>query len=351
MVQPVYGRTVTASSRGTRGRHSTSDLPAIPTTLAPGFHHGIGAPILPPLQPHLSHTPVPYEAYESEHLEPSHPPDTVYDPYLHAPTIRPRIPYRSAAQEPILEFNGLPRQIGVEFFYQMVGAAPHDSSCSTHGYSHADFSVSSSKPYIGRPIDRVCEGDRAFEGDRGLGEEHERVQALHIEGKAYEGGNDGGDGGDDGEDEGEDVGDEEQPVPMAHASGFDERPRHGKWKGLIGSFMSMMRKISGSRNKRLDVAREIGPADGGLVDPELIPLYCGHVVGSIWRGQFRIYYVTVINLLNLFVLSRGSLKCRSRYMALTWWDLTDAQVRSLAAGTLEMSKPCKIYALKDSTMC
>ncbi|KAI5671292.1 hypothetical protein M9H77_11656 [Catharanthus roseus] len=38
----VEGRLVTASSRGVRGRHSTSDLPVTPTPLAPGFHHGTG---------------------------------------------------------------------------------------------------------------------------------------------------------------------------------------------------------------------------------------------------------------------------------------------------------------------
>ncbi|KAI5666738.1 hypothetical protein M9H77_16591 [Catharanthus roseus] len=38
----------------------------------------------PPLQPHLSHIPVPYKSYGSRH-PPSHPPNTVYDPYLHAP--------------------------------------------------------------------------------------------------------------------------------------------------------------------------------------------------------------------------------------------------------------------------
>ncbi|KAI5677449.1 hypothetical protein M9H77_08399 [Catharanthus roseus] len=316
----VHGHTVTVLSRGTRGRHSTSNLPATPTSLVPGFHHGIGAPgtctqppiitfrSQPPLQQYMSYTPVSYEAYRSAHL-PSHPPDTIYDPYLHAPTIRPCIPYRSAAQEPILEFSGHPRQIGVEFFYQMVGTAPHDSSCSIHGYSHADFGVSSSEPYIGRPADMVCEGDR------GLGEEHDKVRSLHIKGETDEGGDDDGNGGNDDQEEGEDAGNEEQPVPMAHvapASGSDGRLLHGKRKGLTGSFMSIMNKISGSRNKRPDVAREvltptqkkkkvkasdweqIGPADRGPIDPELIPSYGGYVAGPIRRAQ-----------------DHGSLKCRS----------------------------------------
>ncbi|KAI5658703.1 hypothetical protein M9H77_27496 [Catharanthus roseus] len=321
----VHDCTVIASSRGTRGRHSTSDLPTTPTPLAPGFHRGTGAPgsstqppdvpfrSRPPLQPHLSHTPMPYEAYESAHL-PSHtsPPDIVYDPYLHAPTIRPRIPYRSAAQEPILEFSSQPRQIGVKFFDQMIGAAPHDSSCSKHEYSHANNGALSSEPYIGRPVYRVCESDRGFEGDRGLGEEHDRVRSLHIEEEADQGGDDDGDSSDDDQDEGGDAGDEEQPVPVAPANGFDRCPRHEK--GLTGSFMSMMSKISGSRNKRPNVARETGPADGGPVDPKLIPSYGGHVAGPIWRGQI-------------------SLKWRSHYIALTGWDLTDAQVHSLASPT------------------
>ncbi|KAI5650559.1 hypothetical protein M9H77_36564 [Catharanthus roseus] len=38
----VEGRPMTASSRGVRGRHSTSDIPVTPTPLAPGFHHGTG---------------------------------------------------------------------------------------------------------------------------------------------------------------------------------------------------------------------------------------------------------------------------------------------------------------------
>ncbi|KAI5673190.1 hypothetical protein M9H77_13554 [Catharanthus roseus] len=99
----------------------------------------------------------------------------VYDPYLHVPTIQPHIPYRSATQEPILEFIGQLRQIGAEFFYQMLGTAPQDSSCSTHGYSHAEYGVSSSVPYVPRPADRVCESDIGFESDRRVGEEKERI--------------------------------------------------------------------------------------------------------------------------------------------------------------------------------
>ncbi|KAI5680821.1 hypothetical protein M9H77_02048 [Catharanthus roseus] len=47
----------------------------------------------------------------------SQPPPTVYDPYLAAPTVRPHIPYRSSAQEPLTEFSGHARQLGAKFFY------------------------------------------------------------------------------------------------------------------------------------------------------------------------------------------------------------------------------------------
>ncbi|KAI5673421.1 hypothetical protein M9H77_13785 [Catharanthus roseus] len=178
----------------------------------------------------------------------------------------------------------------------MFGAAPQDSSCNIHGYSHAEYGVSSSVPYVPRPADRVYKGDIGFEGDRGVGEEQERVRSLYIEREADERGDDDGDGGDDDQDEGDDAGDEEQPVPVApvaHTSGSDGRPRHEKGKGLTGR----------SHNKRPEVACEVlaptqkrkkvkpsdleqtSPAEGGPVDPELIPLYGGHVAGPIWCGQ------------------------------------------------------------------
>ncbi|KAI5677718.1 hypothetical protein M9H77_08668 [Catharanthus roseus] len=86
----------------------------------------------------------------------------------------------------------------------MLGAAPQDSSCSIHGYSHAEYGVSSSDPYVPRPAN-----------------------------KADERGDDDGDSGDDDQDEGDDAGDEEQPVPVAPASGSDGRPHHGKGKWLM----------------------------------------------------------------------------------------------------------------------
>ncbi|KAI5659329.1 hypothetical protein M9H77_28122 [Catharanthus roseus] len=123
---------------------------------------------------------------------------------------------------------------GDRFFEQMVGAVQPDSSYSTY--------------------------DLRFESDRGLGEEPDRVRSLHIGGEEDERAYDSGDGDGDDDDDGKDVGDEEQPVslaPVAPASGSDGRPRHGKGKGFTDSFMSVMSKISGSRNKRPDTARDV----------------------------------------------------------------------------------------------
>ncbi|KAI5652332.1 hypothetical protein M9H77_29519 [Catharanthus roseus] len=97
--------------------------------------------------------------------------------------------------------------------------------------------------------------------------------------------------------------------------------------------MLVMSKISRSCNKRPDKARDVpaptqrkrvkasdweqtGPAEGGPVDPELIPSYSGHVAGPKWRGH-----------------DRGLLKYRSRYIALIGWSLTNAEVVSLAIET------------------
>ncbi|KAI5678119.1 hypothetical protein M9H77_09069 [Catharanthus roseus] len=114
----VQGHTVITSSRGVRGRHSTSDLSSTP--------------------------PLFLLAYIMICVHP------VYDPNLAAPTVRPHIPYRSSAQEPLTEFSGPARQLRANFFKQMVGAIKPDSSYSTHGYTVGDYSFSSSEPFMGR---------------------------------------------------------------------------------------------------------------------------------------------------------------------------------------------------------
>ncbi|KAI5665025.1 hypothetical protein M9H77_24348 [Catharanthus roseus] len=134
-----------------------------------------------------------------------------------------------------------------------VTASSRGFSWSTHGYSHAEYSVSSSVPVL-------------------------MYRGLQI---GYS-------------------------VPVAHvayASGPDRRPRHGKGKMLTCSFMSVMSKIAGSHNKRPKVAREVPaltqkrkkvkpsdweqtkPAEGSPVDPKLIPSYSGHVAGPLWHRQ------------------------------------------------------------------
>ncbi|KAI5668573.1 hypothetical protein M9H77_18426 [Catharanthus roseus] len=167
----------------------------------------------------------------------------------------------------------------------MVGVVPLE----THDYTATDCGVSSSEPFIGWHSADMC-----FEGDRGLGEEHDRVRYLHIDREAHERvDDDDGDGDDDDHDDGEDTGYEEQPVPVAPVaptSGSDWRPRHEKGKGLTGSFMSVISKISGE---------------------VLLTQSSSHHTVGMWQD-------------------RGLLKCRSCYMTLTEWNLTDAQVVSLA---------------------
>ncbi|KAI5656510.1 hypothetical protein M9H77_25303 [Catharanthus roseus] len=198
----VEGRPVTASSRGEAG--SSTQPPAVPFRSRP------------PLQPHLSHIPLPYEPYGFAH-PPSHPTNTVYDLYLYVPTIvRPRIPYRSPIQESILDLRGQPRQIGVEFFYQMLGAARQDSSCSTHGYSHAEYGVLSSDPYVLGPANRVFEGSR-----------NKRSEVAR-----------------------------DVPVPTQKR----KKVKASDWE-------------------------QIEAAEGGPIDPELIPSYGGNVADRIWHGQ------------------------------------------------------------------
>ncbi|KAI5649184.1 hypothetical protein M9H77_35189 [Catharanthus roseus] len=181
----VQGHIVRASSRGVGGRHSKSDLLSTPTLFLLVY-------IM--IQVHR-----------------------VYDPYLAAPTVRPHISYRFSAQEPLTKFSGPTRQLGVEFFEQIVGAVQPDSSYSTHGYTARDYGVSSSEPFV-----------------------------------------------------------ERQPTDL-------------RFEGLTDSFMSVMSKILGTRNKSPDKARDIGPTEGGPVDPKLIPSYGGHAAGPIWRGQVLIF--------------------------------------------------------------
>ncbi|KAI5657020.1 hypothetical protein M9H77_25813 [Catharanthus roseus] len=80
------------------------------------------------------HLPLFLLAYGSAH-PPSDPPPAVYDPYLHAPIVRPHIPYRSSAQEPLNEFSGPARKLGAEFFEERkkVKASDWEQTGPTEG--------------------------------------------------------------------------------------------------------------------------------------------------------------------------------------------------------------------------
>ncbi|KAI5668371.1 hypothetical protein M9H77_18224 [Catharanthus roseus] len=81
----IESRAVTASSRGVRGRHSTSDIPSTSAPIGPATR--IPFRTHPPTTSHHPYTPVPYDSYGY-----SHPPQTSYDPYAHAPSLPIRMP-------------------------------------------------------------------------------------------------------------------------------------------------------------------------------------------------------------------------------------------------------------------
>ncbi|KAI5678126.1 hypothetical protein M9H77_09076 [Catharanthus roseus] len=204
----VEGRAVTASSRGVRGRHSTSDISSTSTS---------------------------------------------YDPYAHTPSLPIRMSgldptqHFSRTQIPLNDSSGPGLQLGAQFFEQLAGSLPMDSS-----YSNAEYRATA------------------------------RGNSL-----------------------------------------FDVGPAPGKGKGLTGSFMSVMSKIAGSRQKRSEKSRpptnptqrkkskndgweQTGPADGGPQDPVIVPSYSGH--------------------------DRGILKSRSRCVSPTGWTPSDPAVLHSVGG-------------------
>ncbi|KAI5672298.1 hypothetical protein M9H77_12662 [Catharanthus roseus] len=173
----VEGRVVTASSRGVRGRHSTSDIPSTSVPFRPGIYYDSGipesstqpSPILfrtrLPTPSHRPYTLISYDPYGF-----SQPPRTSYDSYAHAPSL----PIRMPGQD--------------------------------------------------RPLDSGTSGD----GNKTRSEEPDIVGSLRIHGSEDDedqpeddGGNDNGDG----------HGDEDESVPVAYASSSDGRSATRKGKG------------------------------------------------------------------------------------------------------------------------
>ncbi|KAI5675666.1 hypothetical protein M9H77_06616 [Catharanthus roseus] len=241
----VEGRAVIASSRGVRGRHSTSHIPYTSAPIGPGMYYEPGAtrsstqaPSIPfrthPLTTsHHPYTLVPYDPYAY-----SQAPRTSYDPYAHAPFLPICIPgldpkqYFSRTQIPLNEVIGPGLQLGAHFFEQLAGSIQVDSSYSGAEYGATDRgNYSSDAGWVGI----LCEDDGGHDNDD----------------------DDDDDDDDDGDGDGDDDGDgnDHELVPMVEALSSGHRLTPGKGKGLTSSFISVMSKIAGSQQKRPEKLR------------------------------------------------------------------------------------------------
>ncbi|KAI5658266.1 hypothetical protein M9H77_27059 [Catharanthus roseus] len=168
---------------------------------------------------------------------------------------------------------------------------PADSSYSNVDYGANSCDNPSSDVRLGR--DYGISGD----GDRTRSKDPDMVGSLRIHSSEDDEVQPGDNGGDD-DDDGDGHVDEDEPVPVAHGSSSGGRPAPRKEKGLTGSFISVMNKIAGSRQKRPEKSHptthptqrkkakndsweQARPTDGGPQDPVLIPSYSGNIVGSI----------------------------------------------------------------------
>ncbi|KAI5659717.1 hypothetical protein M9H77_28510 [Catharanthus roseus] len=139
-------------------------------------------------------------------------------------------------------------------------------------------------------------------GGRARSEEAVKVSSLRIHGSEDDEDEPKDDGRDDDGYDGDGNGDDDEHVPVAHASSSDHRIALGKGKGLTSSFMSMISKIAESQQKRPEKSHpptnptqrkkakndgweQTGPTDGGPQDPVIVLSYSGYIAGSIWRGQ------------------------------------------------------------------
>ncbi|KAI5657624.1 hypothetical protein M9H77_26417 [Catharanthus roseus] len=143
----VERRAVTASSRGVRGRHSTSDIPSTPAPIAPGMYYdpgALGSSTQPTLIPFTTHPPptTSYHPYTPVLYDPygySQPPQTSYDPYAHAPSL----PIRMPGLDPTQHFSRTQIPLN-DFFKQLAGSVPVDSSYSSAEYGATARGISSS---------------------------------------------------------------------------------------------------------------------------------------------------------------------------------------------------------------
>ncbi|KAI5668456.1 hypothetical protein M9H77_18309 [Catharanthus roseus] len=195
----VEGRAVTTSSRGVKERHSTSDISSTSALIGP-----------------------------------------VYDPYAHAPSLPIRIPsldptqYFSKTQIPLNEVSGSGLHLGAQFFEQLAGSVPVDSSYNGADYGATDCGNSLSDAGLGR------------DSSTSRSEEAVRIGSLRIHSGEDDEDKREDDGGHDDDDNGDGDSDDDEPVPVAQASSSGHRPAPDKGKGLTSSFMSLMSKIAGS---------------------------------------------------------------------------------------------------------
>ncbi|KAI5669060.1 hypothetical protein M9H77_18913 [Catharanthus roseus] len=122
----VEGRVVTASSRGVRGCHSTSDILSTPASFRLGIYYDSCAPgssTQPPTI--LFRTRPPLSITWS-------PPPTSYDLYAHVPAL-PRMPSQDwphcmvKTQVPLNDVSGPGLQLSAQFFEHLVSSVPVDS--------------------------------------------------------------------------------------------------------------------------------------------------------------------------------------------------------------------------------
>ncbi|KAI5673982.1 hypothetical protein M9H77_14346 [Catharanthus roseus] len=137
-----------------------------------------------------------------------------------------------------ISFTPAPFGPGLYYDPGAPGASiPVDSSYSGADYRATDCSNPSSDAGLGR--------DSGTSGDSDMTRSEEPVMDDEDEPE-----DDGG-----GDDDGNGHNDDDEPVPVAHASSSGCRPASGKGKGLTGSFISVMSKITRSRQKRPEKPR------------------------------------------------------------------------------------------------